>query len=145
MRGEIAKLNKIAKSCGGFILFLALLALCVPAVRAQDTAEANYKSKCAGCHGPDGTGSTPAGKAHGRSRLPFTRRAEGNRGGTRRHTITNGKNKMPKYAGKLKDSEIKDLAAYVHGSSERSNEDRSPEFGGKPDLCRKGSLHLSQE
>jgi mono/diheme cytochrome c family protein len=28
--------------------------------------------------------------------------------------ITNGKNKMPKYAGKLKDSEIKDLAAYVH-------------------------------
>jgi len=28
--------------------------------------------------------------------------------------ITNGKNKMPKYAGKLKDDEIKDLAAYVH-------------------------------
>ena len=27
--------------------------------------------------------------------------------------ITNGKEKMPKYAGKLKDAEIKDLAAYV--------------------------------
>jgi mono/diheme cytochrome c family protein len=27
--------------------------------------------------------------------------------------IANGKNKMPKYTGKLTDAEIKDLAAYV--------------------------------
>jgi mono/diheme cytochrome c family protein len=28
-------------------------------------------------------------------------------------TITKGKNKMPAYGGKLKDSEIKELVAYV--------------------------------
>jgi mono/diheme cytochrome c family protein len=29
--------------------------------------------------------------------------------------ISNGKDKMPKYAGKLKDAEIKDLVTYVRG------------------------------
>jgi mono/diheme cytochrome c family protein len=28
--------------------------------------------------------------------------------------ISNGRNKMPKYSDKLKDTEIKDLAEYVH-------------------------------
>ena len=28
--------------------------------------------------------------------------------------VTNGKDKMPKYGDKLKEAEIKDLAAYVH-------------------------------
>ncbi len=106
-------LNKIAKSCGGFILFLTLLALCVPAVRAQDTAEANYKSKCAGCHGPDGSGSTPAGKAMGVHDF-HSPDVQKETVAELADIITNGKNKMPKYAGKLKDSEIKDLAAYVH-------------------------------
>ncbi len=48
--------------------------------------------------------------------------------------ITNGKNKMPKYAGKLKDSEIKDLAAYVH---ELGKEVTGPDGGAKPDLGRR--------
>lgn len=91
----------------------ALAAWCVPALRAQGDAEKNYKAKCAGCHGPDGSGSTPAGKALGVhdfhspdvQKETITEMAE---------IITNGKNKMPKYRDKLKDAEIKDLAAYVH-------------------------------
>ena len=103
----------MANSCGGLILFLALLLLCVPAVRAQDTAEANYKAKCAGCHGPDGTGSTPAGKAMG-VRDFHSPDVQKETDAELADIITNGKNKMPKYADKLKDAEIKDLAAYVH-------------------------------
>ena len=30
---------------------------------AQDSGEKIYKAKCASCHGPDGAGATPAGKA----------------------------------------------------------------------------------
>jgi cytochrome c len=36
------------------IAFVFVLAL---ATRAQDPSAALYKSKCAACHGPDGTGS----------------------------------------------------------------------------------------
>ena len=51
-------LNMTANSCTRFILFLTLLLFCVPAMRAQGNAEGNYKAKCVGCHGPDGSGST---------------------------------------------------------------------------------------
>jgi cytochrome c6 len=105
-------LNKMANACGGFILFLALVLFCVPAARAQGDAAANYASKCAGCHGPDGTGSTPAGKAMGVRDFHSTD-VQKESVSDLADIITNGKNKMPKYAGKLKDAEIKDLAAYV--------------------------------
>lgn len=93
-----------------FALVLALL--CVPAARAQGTAEANYKAKCAGCHGPDGTGSTPAGKAM-KVRDFHAPEVQKETDAELTDIISNGKNKMPKYADKLKDPEIKDLAAYV--------------------------------
>lgn len=104
--------NNFTKTCGGFVLILVML-FCVPTMRAQSNAGANYKAKCAGCHAPDGSGSTPAGKATGAHDFHSS--------DVQRETvaeladiITNGKNKMPKYAGKLKDSEIQDLAGYVH-------------------------------
>ncbi len=81
-------------------------------MRADDAA-ATYKAKCSGCHGPDGTGMTAAGKAmnvrdfHSAEVQKETDAELGD-------IITNGKNKMPKYADKLKPAEIKDLAAYVH-------------------------------
>ena len=105
-------LNTMLNSRGRFILFFALLLFCVPAMRAQGDAEANYKAKCAGCHGPDGSGSTPAGKAIG-VRDFHSPDVQKESVSDLADIITNGKNKMPKYAGKLKDAEIKDLAAYV--------------------------------
>jgi mono/diheme cytochrome c family protein len=33
--------------------------------------------------------------------------------------ITNGKGKMPKYADKLKDNEVKDLVTYIRGLSKK--------------------------
>ena len=96
--------------------FLApVLALAfVPAVFAQGTAEATYKAKCAGCHGPDGVGSTPAGKAM-KVRDFHSPEVQKETDAELTDIITNGKNKMPKYAEKLKDTEIKDLAAYCRG------------------------------
>jgi mono/diheme cytochrome c family protein len=107
-------INKMVKSCVGFTVFAALLLLCVPAARAQGTAEATYKAKCAGCHGPDGAGSTPAGKAM-KVRDFHAPEVQKETDAELTDIISNGKNKMPKYADKLKDTEIKDLAAYVRG------------------------------
>ncbi len=105
-------LIKTLKSSGGFILFVALLISCVPAVRAQGTAEAMFKAKCAGCHGPDGAGSTPAGKALGVHdfQSPDVQKETD---AELADIIAKGKNKMPKYGDKLKDPEIKDLVSYV--------------------------------
>ena|ERR1700722_3654808 len=106
-------INKITKSLGGLIVFLAAPVLFVPAVRAQGTAEANFKAKCAGCHGPDGAGMTAAGKAM-KVRDFHDPEVQKESDAQLTDIITNGKNKMPKYGDKLKDTEIKDLAAYVH-------------------------------
>jgi len=96
-----------------FIALVLALAV-VPAVFAQGTAEATYKAKCAGCHGPDGAGSTPAGKAM-KVRDFHSPEVQKETDAELTDIITNGKNKMPKYAEKLKDTEIKDLAAYCRG------------------------------
>ena len=94
-----------------FALLLAFLLL--PAVGARADAEANYKAKCAGCHGPDGTGSTAAGKAM-KVRDFHDPEVQKETDAELTDIITNGKNKMPKYGDKLKDTEIRELAAYVH-------------------------------
>jgi mono/diheme cytochrome c family protein len=91
-------------------LFLALLF--VPAARAQGNAEATYKAKCAGCHGPDGAGSTAAGKAM-KVRDFHAPEVQKETDAELTDIIANGKNKMPKYSDKLKEAEIKDLVAYV--------------------------------
>jgi len=81
-------------------------------LRAQDAA-ALYKSKCAACHGPDGTGNVPMGKTLGVTDLTS--------GDVQKQTdaqltdsITNGKGKkMPAYKGKLTDDQIKGLVGYI--------------------------------
>jgi mono/diheme cytochrome c family protein len=107
-------LKKMVRFSVRVILPVILLVLCVPAARAQGTAEATYKAKCAGCHGPDGSGSTPAGKAM-KVRDFHAPEVQKETDAEMADIISNGKNKMPKYADKLKDGEIKDLAAYVRG------------------------------
>ena|SRR5689334_4077147 len=93
-------------------LLLALLFF--PAVSALADAEANYKAKCAGCHGPDGSGSTPAGKAM-KVRDFHAPEVQKETDAELTDIMANGKNKMPKYADKLKDAEIKELVAYIRG------------------------------
>ena len=73
---------------------------------AQDAA-ATYKAKCAMCHGADGKG----GKMGTRDFASAEVKAETDAQLT--DIITKGKGKMPAYSGKLKDTEIKDLVAYI--------------------------------
>ncbi len=79
---------------------------------AADDAAANYKAKCAMCHGADGKGDTPAGKKMGTHDFgsPEVQKMSD---ADLAAAISKGKNKMPSYASKLKDSEIKELVAHV--------------------------------
>jgi cytochrome c6 len=102
----------------GLVTLLAcgVIAVCSSAAVAQDAA-ATYKAKCAMCHGPDGKGSTMGVKmgvhdftsadVQGQSDLQLTA------------TITKGKGKMPSYDGKLKDTEITGLVAYIRGLAKK--------------------------
>lgn len=64
------------------------------------------------CHGTDGTGNTPAGKA---MKAPSFKSPESMKMADAELTaiISKGKGKMPAYAGKFTPNEIKELVAYI--------------------------------
>lgn len=88
--------------------FAVLLSISLPA-SAQDAAGL-FKSKCAGCHGADGTGSA-MGKKMGAHDFTSSD-VQGMTDAQLADIITNGKNKMPKYAS-LTPDEVKGLVAYI--------------------------------
>lgn len=110
--------NLMAKAGGTALLGLAVILFCAAPMRAQGDAENNYKTKCVACHGPDGTGATPAGKALKVSDFHSPEMAK-ETDAELTTIITNGKDKMPKYGDKLKEKEIKDLVAYVRTLSKK--------------------------
>ncbi len=89
----------------------AIAALTLPAI-AQNSGAATYTSKCQMCHGADGGGGTPAGRA---MKAPsFLSPAVVKESTVDLIAATkNGKGKMPAYAGKLTDAEIKDVVAHI--------------------------------
>ena len=82
------------------------IAFCTSSACAQDAA-ATYKAKCAMCHGPDGKGGKMG------TRDFASPEVKGESDAQLTEIISKGKGKMPAYDGKLKDTEIKDLVAYV--------------------------------
>jgi mono/diheme cytochrome c family protein len=88
-----------------------LLCVAVSPLQAQ-SVEQLYKAKCAMCHGATGKGDTAAGKSMGAHDFasPEVQKESEAEVTT---IIAKGKNKMPAYGSKLKESEIKELAAYV--------------------------------
>ena len=87
----------------GFVLSLS--------AQAQNASETLYKSKCAMCHGADGTGSA-TGKKMGAHDFT-TAEVQGMSDAELSTVITNGKNKMPAYGKSLKADDIKGLVAYI--------------------------------
>jgi len=80
--------------------------------RSQPTGETLFKSKCAACHGPDGKGDTPAGKAHQLRDLAgpdVQKQSDEELSGI----ISAGKGKMPAYGKSLTPEQIKDLVTYI--------------------------------
>jgi cytochrome c6 len=97
------------KSVIGIIVMLAGLSL---AAQSQNDSAALYKSKCAMCHGADGAGSTPAGKAMGAKDFRSPEVAKESDADLQA-VIENGRNKMPAYKGKLTADQIGGLVKYI--------------------------------
>src|SRR5271169_5530365 len=93
------------------VLAFAVLMLFLPASRADDAAGL-YKTKCAMCHGPDGKGEPPTGKAMKVTDLASAE-IQKKTDAQLTESLTNGKGKMTAFKGKLTDDQIKQLVAYV--------------------------------
>jgi cytochrome c6 len=94
------------------VTLVAILAASTTAAFAQDSGADTYKSKCSMCHAPDGTGSTPAGKAMKATSFTSAEAVKATDADLIAAT-KNGKGKMPAYAGKLTDPQIKSVVAYI--------------------------------
>ncbi len=96
------------------ILTIAVVGLLVLGLQAKaDNAatETTYKAKCAMCHGPDGKGETPAGKA---MKVKDFASAEVQKltDAELSDAISKGKGKMPAVKT-LTPDQVKDLTAYA--------------------------------
>jgi len=92
---------------------LSMLFLSGTTLFAQASGASTYTAKCQMCHGADGMGSTPAGKSM--KAIPFNDPQILNKSDAELIAATkNGKGKMPAYAGKLSDGDIKSVIAYIH-------------------------------
>ena len=110
MPNSFARFTLLAVS----MLLPALLIFRAGILAAAGDADATYKAKCAMCHGPDGAGATPTGKALkvrdlGSPEVQKQSDAELN------SIIGQGKNKMPGFAKSLKPDDLSGLLATVRG------------------------------
>jgi cytochrome c6 len=94
------------------LLSSPILLLAAIPVRAQDNGAALFKSKCASCHGPDGKGDTPVGKAL-KLRDLGSEDVQKQTDAQLTEITANGKGKMPAYKGKLTDDQIKQLVSFM--------------------------------
>jgi len=93
---------------------LATMFLLITPAKSQGGGEAVYKAKCATCHGADGVGATPAGKAT-KARDFCSDEVKKETDAEWTEIIAKGKNKMPAYDRKITDAEVKDVVAYIRG------------------------------
>ena len=97
-----------------WVTVAVVVAMGLPAIAvAQDAGADIFKLRCAMCHGADGTANTPAGKVFKAAsfkdpaiiKIPDEERAA---------IVKKGKNKMPSFADKLTDEQIKSVLEYIH-------------------------------
>ncbi|HMG33695.1 MAG TPA: cytochrome c [Blastocatellia bacterium] len=95
-----------------FTMVVAIRATNPVAAYGAADAAATFKSKCASCHGADGSGNTPAGKS---LKLKDLRSAEvqGMSDDQLYQIIAKGKDKMPPYEKSLGADTCKALVAYI--------------------------------
>ncbi len=90
---------------------LAAISFLSAPARADNTAEATYKAKCAMCHGPDGKGETATGKSM-KVKDFASEDVQKMSDADLTDAITKGKGKMPAYKT-LTPDQVKDLVGYV--------------------------------
>ncbi|HTQ62499.1 MAG TPA: c-type cytochrome [Candidatus Solibacter sp.] len=81
--------------------------------KAEGAGEKIYKEKCASCHGHDGKGETPAGKAT-KARDFCSDEVQKETDEEWTAAVVKGKNRMPSYEKKLTEAEVKEVVAYIH-------------------------------
>jgi cytochrome c6 len=95
------------------ILVVALLLLSSVAIAAAQNAGKNiFTSKCSICHGPDGSGKTSMGKSLKIADL-HSADVQKMSDADLKAVITNGKNKMPPFQGKLTDAQMDQVISYI--------------------------------
>ena len=107
--------NWIAGIAVGAMLLAGIVFLSLPA--KADTAEATYKAKCAMCHGADGKGETPTGKAMKVNDFA-SETVQKMSDADLADVIAKGKGKMPAFKTLTAD-QVKDLVAYVRSSGKK--------------------------
>jgi mono/diheme cytochrome c family protein len=109
MKAKIMCMQKIALGAAAVAFVLAVLPM---PTCAQDAASL-YKAKCAMCHGPDGKGETPTGKAM-KARDFASDDVQKQSDADLGDVISKGKGKMPAYKTLTAD-QVKDLVGYIRG------------------------------
>jgi cytochrome c6 len=112
MKTPLIKLVK-PKTLAPLYLFFTLAAASVNQLAAAPLSGADlFKSKCAMCHGQDGSGDTPMGQ---KLKTRDLRSAEVQKQTDAEFTtiITNGKPPMPAYGKTLAPADIKQLVTYL--------------------------------
>ena len=94
------------------VVLVGLVGFCSGYSQAQNSGESLFKTKCAACHGVDGTGEVPMGKKLGARNLGSAE-VQGQSDAQLTEIVTKGKNKMPAYEGKLTKEQIGQLVAYI--------------------------------
>lgn len=94
------------------VVLLAMGIIVLPVVASADDAAAVYKAKCAMCHGPDGTGQTPSGKAM-KVRDLASADVQKAKDEELETIIEKGKGKMPAYKGKIDEKTIDGLVKMI--------------------------------
>ena len=93
-------------------LLLAVIAVCQVADAQTGDGAATFKSKCALCHGADGTGNTALGKQLQAANLG-SKEVQKKTDAELRKTVHDGNGNMPPFGEQLSDDEITQLIKYV--------------------------------
>jgi cytochrome c6 len=97
-------------AAAGFTVFIALVL--AANLRAQGDAAKSFKTNCALCHAPDGSGNSPTGKALKAKDLRSPE-VQQQSDADLELVISKGRGKMPAFGAKLKPEEIKGMVAYI--------------------------------
>jgi len=95
-----------------YLLIMAFSLVLSSCAWADDGSAQLYKAHCAACHGDDGKGNTPEGKKLNTPDL-FSSHTQGKPDTELAQIITDGKDKMPEFGGKLTKTQITNLVNYI--------------------------------
>jgi mono/diheme cytochrome c family protein len=94
------------------VLAAALFTWAPPPVSAEADGAADFKAKCANCHGTDGKGATPVGKAM-KLRDLGSAEVQSQSDEELLNIVSKGKGKMPGYEKTLGADKCKELVAFM--------------------------------